>query len=69
MSTNRTNAQTPENDVTQKSASVQASMPPDSRRDTLEDLLSYIDSLPKIPWEGGDSPEDDKRTLAERYMD
>lgn len=29
-------------------------------------LLSLVDSLPDVPWIGGDSPSDDKRLLGER---
>ena len=30
-------------------------------------LLSLVDSLPDVPWAGGDSPDDDKKLLGERY--
>lgn len=34
--------------------------------DKFGKLLSSIDSLPSIPWEGGSTPADDKRELGER---
>lgn len=30
-------------------------------------LLSLVNSLPDVPWAGGDSPDDDKKLLGERY--
>lgn len=36
------------------------------RIENINRLFSAVDSLPKISWEGGDSPADDKRALGER---
>lgn len=33
-----------------------------------EDLLSTIDSLPDIPWLRGDSPDDDRELMSQRYV-
>lgn len=33
-----------------------------------EDLLSTIDSLPDIPWLCGDSPDDDRELVSQRYV-
>ena len=31
-------------------------------------LLNIIDSLPNIPWSMGDSPDDDRELLGQRYV-
>ena len=36
------------------------------RIDKLNRLFEAVDALPKIQWEGGQSPADDKRVLGER---
>lgn len=69
MSAKKTGVQTPKDDEARQSPDIQTSMTPESRRAALNELLALINSLPNIPWEGGDSPEDDKRILGERYMD
>lgn len=38
-----------------------------SRRAALQDLDVLLSSLPRREWEGGDSPDDDRRMIAERY--
>lgn len=37
------------------------------RLKAVEELNDFIDSLPIIPWERGDSPDDDKELIGERY--
>ena len=69
MSTKMMGNQKPKDDETLQSPDTQASMTLESRSAALKEFLAYIDSLPVIPWQGGDSPEDDKRMLGERYMD
>lgn len=69
MSESKSSVQTPKDDEVRQSTDTQASITPESRRTALEEFLALVNSLPKIPWEGGDTPEDDKRILAERYMD
>lgn len=34
----------------------------------MDEMLAFMDSLPHVPWTEGDSPDDDKRTLGDRYV-
>lgn len=38
-----------------------------NRLEAVDELTDFIDGLPAIPWAHGDSPEDDKELIGERY--
>lgn len=44
------------------------SKPINAKDEVANNLLAYIESLPKRPWDSGDTPADDKALARERYV-